>query len=121
MASTDLTPYLNKFMEQAGILHVGVAKAMGEGIAMPEQIMIPSDRMLDPIYTKLKMAVLCTLVLSFLDQHFPELRDGSQEFRGQIAARLAFEVYRMLTNGVAIDAMRLVCGLPNPHAKGTEN
>lgn len=120
MAESDLTPYLNELMKQTGILFKVFEKQIGRRMEMPHAIETSVDKAAPPVHSQLKMALLAQLAGPFIDKHFPNLTaEKGSAYRGEMVMRLSLEIYRFLTDGLSIDAMRMVIGDPAPPMKGT--
>lgn len=114
-----LSPAFNKMMAETAILFKLFEKHFGRRMEMPNAIRTTVDKAGPDVHAGLKMSMLCQLVGAFVDKHFmTELPPGS-EIRGQVVTRLSVEVYRMLTDGLSIDAVRMLVGDPDPAAKET--
>lgn len=116
MAETDLTPYLNELMKETGILFKVFEKHVGRRMEMPNAIRTATDKSNPEVHSQLKMAMLAQLAGAFVDKQFPNIRaEKGEAFRGEIVMRLSLEIYRFLTDGLTIDAMRMVIGDPDPY------
>lgn len=116
-----LSPVLSKMMAETAILFKLFETHFGRRMEMPDRIRTSIDKVGPDVHAGLKMAMVCQLAGAWVDKHFmAELPPGSEK-RGQVVTRLSVEIYRMLTDGLSIDAVRALIKDPDPTPKDRPN
>lgn len=116
--ASNITPILSELFKDIGVCAVGVRQACGNGLDLPVQIQTSADKAGPAVYREMKINMLTVLVLAWMDKTYPTFAEQfGHGNKGDVSGRIAMEMYRMLTDGVSIDALRVLVGDPDPHAK----
>lgn len=116
-----LDPIVTKLLVETGILFKVFEKRLGYRMNLPDRVKTQQDKSSPVVYSQLKAALLCQLSGPFIDKHFPILNHPEHhQIRGELVSRLGVEIYRLLTDGLSIDAVRVGIEDPDPHAQGTK-
>lgn len=112
-----LDPIVTKLLVETGILFKVFEQRVGHRMNLPDRVKTTLDKTSPEIYSQLKASLLCQLAGPFIDKHFPQFTHAE---RGELVSRLALEIYRLLTDGISIDAVRVGIQEPDSHAQGTK-